>query len=214
MKLMFRFGWMNYKICRSCNQWPAGAPNVVKLTGTNITTRPFSKLCILGPVNSLMIEKLWSCSCLPFTSSCLSIPFSILSTTVLREGWESYTLSCLCSSSTSWSCFCFTEVLISYSAYIGLCKEKSKLGLYIYLNPLAIVIEIVISIIDFLGFNGFIRVVNMFNAGNAAAGIFGLVVSILWILIAVWSGFLYFRICKQRSILTQALLWFLICITL
>ena len=78
--------------------------------------------------------------------------------------------------------------------------------MYIYLQPLAIVIEIVISIIDFLGFNGFIRVANMFKIGAAAAGIFGLVVSILWLLIAAWSAFLYFRICKQRSILTQALL--------
>ena len=66
--------------------------------------------------------------------------------------------------------------------------------------------EIVISIVDFLGFNGFIRVADMFNNNNAIAGILGLVVSIGFLLVAVWSSYLYFRIFKERSILTKALL--------
>ena len=48
--------------------------------------------------------------------------------------------------------FCFV------SGYAGLCKDKSKLSLFIYIQPLAIIVEIVISIVDFLGFNGFVRV--------------------------------------------------------
>jgi hypothetical protein len=50
--------------------------------------------------------------------------------------------------------------------------------------------------VDFLGFNGFIRVADMFKIGNGAAGVFGLIVSILFLLIAGLSGFIYFKICK------------------
>lgn len=89
---------------------------------------------------------------------------------------------------------------------MGLCKEKAKLGLFIYLWPLVIIIMIVISIVDFLGFNGFIRVSYMFKNGNPAAGVFGLVVSIIYLILAVFSGYLYFRIFKEKSILTKALL--------
>ena len=69
-----------------------------------------------------------------------------------------------------------------------------------------IIIEIVISIVDFLGFNGFIKVSNLFNNNQAVAGIIALITSIVYLLVAVWSSYLYFRIFKQRSILTQALL--------
>ena len=90
--------------------------------------------------------------------------------------------------------------------HIGLCREKSKLGLYIYIQPLVIILEIVLSIVDFLGFNGFIRVADMFKNNNAVAGIFGLVISIVYVLMAFLSSYVYFRIFKERSILTKALL--------
>jgi hypothetical protein len=91
-------------------------------------------------------------------------------------------------------------------AYIGLCKEKSKLGLFIYLWPLVVIIMIVISIVDFLGFNGFIRVSQMFKANNPLPAVFGLIVSIIYLVLAIFSGFLYFKIFKEKSILTKALL--------
>lgn len=65
---------------------------------------------------------------------------------------------------------------------------------------------IVISIVDFLGFNGFIRVKNMFSDGNPAAGAFGLIISIIYLILVVWSAYLYYRIFRERSILTKALL--------
>lgn len=79
---------------------------------------------------------------------------------------------------------------------MGLCRDKSKLKLYIFIQPLVIIIEIVISIVDFLGFNGFIRVSRMFNDGTPLPAIFGLVVSIVFLLMAAASGYVYFRICR------------------
>lgn len=90
--------------------------------------------------------------------------------------------------------------------HVGLCKEKSKLGLYIYLQPIIIILEIVISIVDFLGFNGFIRVADKFQHNDAIAGIFGLVVSIVYLLVAALSSYVYVKVCRERSALTRALL--------
>lgn len=47
--------------------------------------------------------------------------------------------------------------------HIGLCKEKSKLSLYTYIQPLVIVVEIVIAIVDFIGFNGFVKVAQLYK---------------------------------------------------
>jgi hypothetical protein len=55
---------------------------------------------------------------------------------------------------------------------------------------------IIASIVDFLGFNGFIRVSKYFNSGEPGPAIFGLVISILYLILAGWSGFLYFKIFK------------------
>jgi hypothetical protein len=64
-------------------------------------------------------------------------------------------------------CFIFNTIVLflfyrgNYNiilAYIGLCKEKSKLGLFTYLWPFVIIIMITVSIIGLQGFNGFIRV--------------------------------------------------------
>ena len=79
---------------------------------------------------------------------------------------------------------------------MGLCKEKSKLGLFIYLWPLVIIVMIIASIVDFLGFNGFMRVAKYFNANEPAPAVFGLVISILYLVLAIWSGFLYFKVFK------------------
>lgn len=79
---------------------------------------------------------------------------------------------------------------------MGLCKEKSKLGLFIYLWPLVIIVMIIASIVDFLGFNGFMRVSKYFNQNEPAPAVFGLVISILYLVLSLWSGYLYFRIFK------------------
>jgi len=67
-------------------------------------------------------------------------------------------------------------------------------------------LEIAISIVDFLGFNGFIRVAYLFNNGQAVSGILALVVSIGFIAMALFSGFLYYKVFRERSLLTKALL--------
>jgi hypothetical protein len=77
---------------------------------------------------------------------------------------------------------------------MGLCKEKAQLGLFIYLWPLVIVIMIVASIVDFLGFNGFIMVANNFKIHNSAAAVIGLVVSIIYLVLSLFSSYLYYRI--------------------
>ena len=71
---------------------------------------------------------------------------------------------------------------------MGLCKEKSMLSLFIYIQPLAIVIEIMAAIANFAGFNGFIRVSQNFSAGNAFEGALGVITSIVYLVIAILSG--------------------------
>ncbi len=89
---------------------------------------------------------------------------------------------------------------------MGLCKEKAQLGLFIYLWPLVIIIMIVASIVDFLGFNGFIMVSKNFKNNASAPAVIGLVVSILYLVLSIWSGYLYYKIFREKSILTKALL--------
>jgi hypothetical protein len=71
---------------------------------------------------------------------------------------------------------------------MGVCKDKSKLSLYIYIQPLVIIFEIVISIVDFLGFNGFIRVSNLFSIGAGFTAVLSLIISLIFLLVAVLSG--------------------------
>jgi hypothetical protein len=60
--------------------------------------------------------------------------------------------------------------------------------------------------VDFLGFNGFIMVADLFNAGYPLAGIFSLVVAIGFVAMALFSAYLYYRVFRERSFLTKALL--------
>lgn len=80
------------------------------------------------------------------------------------------------------------------------------LRLYTIIQPIIVAVEITVSIVDFLGFNGFIRVAQLFNQGNGAAGAIALVVSILFLAIAVLSGYVFFRICKDKAVLTNSML--------
>ena len=57
-----------------------------------------------------------------------------------------------------------------YKVYTGICKDKSNLSLYMIIQPIVIVMEIIFSIVNFLGLNGFIRVNQMFDEGNHGAG--------------------------------------------
>jgi hypothetical protein len=71
---------------------------------------------------------------------------------------------------------------------MGICKDKSKLSLYIYIQPLVIIFEIMISIVDFVGFNGFIKVSNLFSAGTGSKAVLALIISLIFLLVAVLSG--------------------------
>jgi hypothetical protein len=51
-----------------------------------------------------------------------------------------------------------------------------------------VIVEIIISIVDFLGFNGFIRVSQQYKDGHGFQGTLGLIVSIIYILLAVLSS--------------------------
>lgn len=46
----------------------------------------------------------------------------------------------------------------------------------------------------------------MFGAGQGAAAVFGLIVSLVFLAMAVFSGFIYFRIVKERAALKQNLI--------
>jgi hypothetical protein len=73
--------------------------------------------------------------------------------------------------------------------------------MFLILQPIAVILEIVGSIVNFLGFNGFIRVSEMFEAGRGGAGALGLIVSLLYLGMGIYSSFIYFRIVRQRAAL-------------
>jgi cytochrome c oxidase subunit IV len=77
---------------------------------------------------------------------------------------------------------------------MGVCKEKLKLKMYIIIQPIIIVLEIVISIVDFLGFNGFVRVHKAFTNGQGGAGVLGLLCSIIFLSMGIFSSFIYVKI--------------------
>ena len=80
----------------------------------------------------------------------------------------------------------YTHAFICFSlGYAGVCKDKSKLSLFIYIQPLVIIIEIVVAIVDFLGFNGFIRVSDLYAAGDGFTGTLALIVSIVYMCLAL-----------------------------
>jgi len=64
------------------------------------------------------------------------------------------------------------------------------------LQPIVIILEILISIVHFLGFNGFVRVGQLFGEGRGFAGFLALVVSIIFMSIALFSSFIYIRIAR------------------
>jgi hypothetical protein len=81
------------------------------------------------------------------------------------------------------------------------------LGLFIYLWPLIVIMMLVASIVGMEGFNGFTRVHHEFSdGGNKAVGAFGIIISLVYLGLSVLSSYLYYRIFRERSILTKLLL--------
>jgi hypothetical protein len=70
--------------------------------------------------------------------------------------------------------------------------------MYIIIQPIVVVLEIVISIVDFLGFNGFVRVSSNFKAGRGAAGAIGLICSLTFLSMAGLSILVYIKIVRQK----------------
>lgn len=96
-------------------------------------------------------------------------------------------------------------MFIFYRGYAGLCRDKSYLSMFIYLQPLAIVLWLTFSIVNFLGFNGFIRVADLYSLGYSAAGTLSLIESLLFLGEALLGSFLYYKICGVRSSLASKL---------
>ena len=90
---------------------------------------------------------------------------------------------------------------------MGLCREKSKLNLYFFIQPVIILVEVVISIIGYVGFNGIIKIVNLFENDQVIAALFALVVTIGFLCMAGFSTFLYVKVWRERSVLTKLLVW-------
>jgi hypothetical protein len=59
-------------------------------------------------------------------------------------------------------------------------------------------LEVFVSIVDFLGFNGFIRVNKNFVQGKGGAGTLGLLVSLIFLAMALFSGFIFVKIIRER----------------
>jgi multisubunit Na+/H+ antiporter MnhG subunit len=71
--------------------------------------------------------------------------------------------------------------------------------MFLILQPIAIVLEIVGSIVDFLGFNGFMRVSEMYKAERAGAATLGLIVALLYLAMGLYSAFIYVKILRERK---------------
>ena len=56
----------------------------------------------------------------------------------------------------------------------------------------------IFSVVNFLGLNGFIRVNKMFDEGRHSAAVLGLIVSLIFLSIAVYSSFIFVRIIRVR----------------
>lgn len=91
------------------------------------------------------------------------------------------------------------EVRIFYQGMTGICRKEASLKIYFILQPVVIILEIVISIVDFLGFNGFIRAADMFQQGRGGAGFLGLTVSIIFLAMAIYSAFILVKVFRGRK---------------
>lgn len=69
-----------------------------------------------------------------------------------------------------------------------------------------ILLEVVVSIVDFLGFNGFVRVGDNFSSGHGGAGVLGLLVSLCFLGMAGLSTLVMVRIVREKGSLTATLL--------
>ena len=81
----------------------------------------------------------------------------------------------------------------------GICKAGNSLKMFLILQPIVVVLEIVVSIVDFLGFNGFMRVSEMYKAGRGVAGTLGLIVSLLFLGMGLFSAFIYITVLRNRG---------------
>ncbi len=55
------------------------------------------------------------------------------------------------------------------------------------------------------GFNGFIRAHTLFESGRGLAGVLTVIVSLIFLLLGLFSGFIYFRILREKRELTADL---------
>jgi multisubunit Na+/H+ antiporter MnhG subunit len=96
-------------------------------------------------------------------------------------------------------------MFLFYRGYAGICKDKSILSMYMYLQPIAIIFWITFSIVDFLGFNGFIRVSKLYSAGYAGAGTVSLFESLLFLSNAILGSYVYYKVWLARGSLASKL---------
>lgn len=71
--------------------------------------------------------------------------------------------------------------------------------MFLILQPIVVVLEIIGSIVDFLGFNGFMRVSEMYKEDRGGAGTLGLIVSLLFLAMGLYSAFIYIKILRDRG---------------
>ena len=78
--------------------------------------------------------------------------------------------------------------------------------MYIVLEPIAVILLFIGSIVNFLGFNGFVRVHKQFEEGHGTAAVLGLVVALMFLALSLYSAFIYVLILRRKKDLTSSLL--------
>lgn len=94
---------------------------------------------------------------------------------------------------------------LMYRGYAGICRDKSYLSIFMYLQPLAVILWLTFSIVNFLGFNGFIRVASLYSGGYSGAGTLSLIESLLLMGNALLGSYLYYKIWVIRGSLASKL---------
>lgn len=105
---------------------------------------------------------------------------------------------------------CAVRILPGYaytkSGFTGICQDSSNLKLYFITQPIAIVLEAVISIVNFFGFNSFLRATNLFQQEKNFSAVLAIMVSVIFLVIALFSTFILVRMVRERRELTASMM--------
>lgn len=92
-----------------------------------------------------------------------------------------------------------------YQGFTGICKSEGSLKPYFIFQAIAVILEVTISIIGAFGFNGFARAHDLFEEGKGFSGALAVIVSSVFLSVALFSSYIFVRILREKKELTVGL---------